>query len=110
VKRLFNETLKGSVDRFISIDGTGLGMTTVGFGSHRYRVTYKGPGGHSYGAFGMASPTHALGRAIAKIADLQVRSQPRTTFKVGGVGGGTSALSAERNWVPVIPPDCARSV
>jgi acetylornithine deacetylase/succinyl-diaminopimelate desuccinylase-like protein len=110
VKRLFNETLKGSVDRFISIDGTGLGMTTVGFGSHRYRVTYKGPGGHSYGAFGMASPTHALGRAIAKIADLQVRSQPRTTFNVGGVGGGTSALSAERNWVPVIPPDCARSV
>jgi acetylornithine deacetylase/succinyl-diaminopimelate desuccinylase-like protein len=75
VKRLFNETLKGTVDRFISIDGTGLGMTNVGVGSHRYRVS-KGPGGHSYGAFGMASPTHALGRAIAKIADLQVRSQP----------------------------------
>jgi acetylornithine deacetylase/succinyl-diaminopimelate desuccinylase-like protein len=102
VKRLFTETLKGSVDRFVSIDGTGLGVTNVGVGSHRYRVTYKGPGGHSYGAFGLASPAHALGRAIAKIADFQVPSQPRTTFNVGRVGGGTSVNSiAFEAWMEV---------
>ena len=93
VKRLFRETLKGAVDRFVSIDGTGLDVTNAGVGSHRYRVTYKGPGGHSYGAFGMASPIHALGRAMAKIAEFQVPSQPRTTFNVGRVGGGTSVNS-----------------
>ena len=90
VKNLFSESLKGEIDKFISVDGTGLGMTNVGVGSMRYRVTYKGPGGHSYGAFGMANPIHAMGRAIAKIADFEVPTNPKTTFNVGRVGGGTS--------------------
>lgn len=90
VKNLFDDSLKGQIDKFISVDGTGLGMTNVGVGSMRYRVTYKGPGGHSYGAFGMANPIHALGRAIAKIADFEVPADPKTTFNVGRVGGGTS--------------------
>ncbi len=90
VKNLFDDSLKGQIDKFVSVDGTGLGMTNVGVGSMRYRVTYKGPGGHSYGAFGMANPIHALGRAIAKIADFEVPADPKTTFNVGRVGGGTS--------------------
>jgi acetylornithine deacetylase/succinyl-diaminopimelate desuccinylase-like protein len=90
MKALFNETMKDQIDRFVSIDGTGLHVTTVAVGSHRYRVTFKGPGGHSYGAFGLANPIDALGRAIAKIAEFQVPSQPRTTFNVGRIGGGTS--------------------
>jgi acetylornithine deacetylase/succinyl-diaminopimelate desuccinylase-like protein len=53
-------------------------------------VTFKGPGGHSFGAFGLANPADALGRAIAKIADIQVPKEPKTTFNVGRVGGGTS--------------------
>jgi tripeptide aminopeptidase len=59
-------------------------------GSNRYHVTYKGRGGHSYGAFGNPNPAHALGRAIAAIADLQVPATPKTTFNVGIVRGGTS--------------------
>jgi len=90
VKRLFNETLKDRIDRFVSIDGDGVGMTYIGVGSIRYRVTFKGPGGHSFGSFGTVNPVHALGRAIAKVADLQVPTMPRTTFNVGRVGGGTS--------------------
>jgi len=90
VKSLFYESLKGEIDKFISVDGTGLGMTNIGVGSMRYRVTFKGPGGHSYGAFGMANPIHAMGRAIAKISDFEVPTNPKTTFNVGRVGGGTS--------------------
>ena len=90
VKNLFQESLRGAIDKFISVDGTGLGTTSVGVGSMRYRVTFKGPGGHSYGAFGMANPIHALGRAIARISDFEVPSEPKTTFNVGRVGGGTS--------------------
>lgn len=93
VKYLFNEGLKGQIDRFVSIDGTGLGITHISVGSLRYRVTFKGPGGHSYGAFGMVNPIHALGRAMAAIGDFQVPNEPRTTFNVGRIGGGTSVNS-----------------
>jgi tripeptide aminopeptidase len=90
MKQLFNDTLKGQVDNFISIDGTGLSVTHTFVGSLRYRVTFKGPGGHSFGAFGLANPIDALGRAVAKISDFQVPVQPKTTFNVGRIGGGTS--------------------
>jgi tripeptide aminopeptidase len=93
MKELFNHTLKGQVDNFVSIDGTGLSVTHTFVGSHRYRVTVKGPGGHSFGAFGLANPIDALGRAVAKISEFQVPSQPKTTFNVGRIGGGTSVNS-----------------
>ena len=53
-------------------------------------MTFKGPGGHSYGAFGMVNPIHALGRAMSRIADFEVPRDPKTTFNVGRIGGGTS--------------------
>jgi acetylornithine deacetylase/succinyl-diaminopimelate desuccinylase-like protein len=90
VRHLFNGEYKGRVNYFISVDGTGLGVTSRAVGSNRYRVTYKGPGGHSYGAFGMPNPIHALGRAIAGISDLQVPTTPKVTFNVGIIQGGTS--------------------
>jgi acetylornithine deacetylase/succinyl-diaminopimelate desuccinylase-like protein len=93
VKYLLREGLKGQIDRFVSIDGTGLGITHIAVGSLRYRVTFKGPGGHSYGAFGMVNPIHALGRAMSRIADFEVPREPRTTFNVGRIGGGTSVNS-----------------
>jgi tripeptide aminopeptidase len=93
MKQLFQETLKDRIDRFVSVDGTGLGITNVGVGSYRYRVTFMGPGGHSYGAFGLANPIHALGRAIALISEFQVPVNPKTTFNVGRIGGGTSINS-----------------
>jgi acetylornithine deacetylase/succinyl-diaminopimelate desuccinylase-like protein len=93
VRHLFGGPMKDSIDYFISVDGTGLGITSGAVGSHRYKVTYKGPGGHSYGAFGMPNPVHALGRAIAKVSEFQVPRDPRTTFSVGVISGGTSVNS-----------------
>ena len=102
VKELFNVTLKDQIDRFVSIDGTGIHVTNVAVGSHRYRVTFKGPGGHSFGAFGLANPMGAMGRAIAKIQEMQVPKQPRTTFNVGRTGGGTSVNSIPfEAWIEV---------
>jgi acetylornithine deacetylase/succinyl-diaminopimelate desuccinylase-like protein len=89
VKHLFAKP-PAKIDYFISVDGTGLGLTSRAVGSNRYRVSFKGPGGHSYGAFGMPSPIHALGRAIAKISAIQVPRTPKTTFNVGIIEGGTS--------------------
>jgi len=93
VKELFGATLKDQIDRFVSIDGTGVHVTNVAVGSHRYRVAFKGPGGHSFGAFGLANPIGAMGRAIAKIEEMQVPKSPKTTFNVGRIGGGTSVNS-----------------
>ncbi|MDQ3635915.1 MAG: M20/M25/M40 family metallo-hydrolase [Acidobacteriota bacterium] len=97
VRHLFNEELKGKITHFISIDGTGLGITTGAVGSKRYRVTFSGPGGHSYGAFGMANPIHAIGRLIAKISEFQTPIEPKTTFSVGMIRGGTSVNSIARD-------------
>ncbi len=94
VKHLYDRELKGTIDRFVSVDGSGNGdIVHIAVGSKRYRVTYKGLGGHSYGAFGIANPVHALGRAIAKISDFRVPATPKTTFNVGVIGGGTSVNS-----------------
>jgi acetylornithine deacetylase/succinyl-diaminopimelate desuccinylase-like protein len=96
VKALFRDNK--DIDGFISIDG--LGITRVvnqATGSHRYEFIFRGPGGHSFQEFGLPSAIHAMGRAIAKISELQTPADPRTTFTVGTVVGGTSvnAIAAE---------------
>ena len=70
VKALFRD--HADIDGFISIDG--LGITRIvnqGTGSHRYEMIFHGPGGHSFQEFGLPSAIHAMGRAIAKISELQ---------------------------------------
>ena len=102
VKHLFDAELKEGADAFVSVDGAGMGVTATAVGSLRYRVTFSGSGGHSYGDFGIANPMHALGRAMARIADLRVPATPRTTFNVGRIGGGTSVNTiASSAWMEV---------
>jgi len=93
-KALFEKTLEGQIDEFISIDGDRVSsVVNTGVGSYRYRVTFTGPGGHSYGAFGIGNPIHAMGRAIDHISQIEVPEKPKTTYNVGRVGGGTSVNS-----------------
>jgi acetylornithine deacetylase/succinyl-diaminopimelate desuccinylase-like protein len=85
---------KARIKQMLAIDGGDTaGVTTGGVGSMRYRVTFKGPGGHSYGAFGLVNPAFAMGAAIAKFGRLEVPSSPKTTYGVGVVRGGTSVNS-----------------
>jgi tripeptide aminopeptidase len=96
MKALFRDHT--DIDGFISIDGLGVDrVVNQGTGSHRYEFVFKGPGGHSFQEFGLPSAIHAMGRAIARIADLQTPSDPKTTFTVGTVSGGTSvnAIASE---------------
>jgi di/tripeptidase len=105
MKHLFQQgPYKGRIDMFISMDGAGGGndITHGAVGSKRYRVTFKGPGGHSYGAFGLVSPAFAMGTAIAKFSDISVPDSPKTTFNVGVVGGGTSVNSIPfESWMEI---------
>ncbi|MDT8428882.1 MAG: M20/M25/M40 family metallo-hydrolase [Pseudomonadales bacterium] len=92
IKAIFRD--HPDIDGFVSIDGSGLTrITTGGTGSRRFEFHFSGPGGHSFGAFGLVSAIHAMGRAIARIADMETPADPKTTFTVGTVSGGTSVNS-----------------
>ena len=93
-------------DVWIDVDGGGLSrVVSMGLGSVRYRVTFEGPGGHSWGAFGTANPAHAMSRAVRyfqDVADTLTRSGPRTSYNVGRIGGGTSVNSVPfESWMEV---------
>jgi acetylornithine deacetylase/succinyl-diaminopimelate desuccinylase-like protein len=94
---------KRRIDAFLSFDGPGVDrITNRALGSRRYRVEFTGPGGHSWGDFGLPNPVHALGRAISRLAAYPVPKDPRTTFNVGSIAGGTS--------VNAIPSEAAMEV
>src|SRR6267143_3791486 len=78
------------IDAFLSFDGAGIDhITNRALGSRRYRVRLRGTGGHSWGDFGVVNPVHALGRAISKLASYPAPKEPRTTFNVGRIEGGS---------------------
>lgn len=86
------------VDSFLSFDGPGVDrITNRALGSRRYRVELAGLGGHSWGDFGLPNPVHALGRAVSRLAAYPAPKEPRTTFNVGRIEGGTSINSIPRN-------------
>jgi acetylornithine deacetylase/succinyl-diaminopimelate desuccinylase-like protein len=104
VRHLFTKgKYKDRAKAFFSIDGSGMDqMTTAGTGSKRYRVTFKGPGGHSYGAFGLVNPMAALGQTVVDLYKVQVPAKPKTTYSASVVGGGTSVNSIpEEVWLQV---------
>jgi len=81
-------------DVWIEVDGGGIeSVVNMGLGSVRYRPTFHGPGGHSWGAFGLANPVHALSRGVRHFQDAAealTRSGAPTSYNVGRLGGGTS--------------------
>ena len=85
---------KDRIAAFFSMDGTSAERVTYGaVGSRRYRVTFAGPGGHSYGAFGLVNPMAPMGTTVVELNKVRVPTQPKTTYMTSVVGGGTSVNS-----------------
>lgn len=104
MKYLFQKgPYRDKIKMFMSMEGGSSDRLTNGaLGSKRYKVTFKGPGGHSYGAFGLVNPAYALGNAMDKFSKMQVPNTPKTTFNVGVIGGGTSVNSIPfESWMEV---------
>ncbi|MHA2502936.1 MAG: M20/M25/M40 family metallo-hydrolase [Candidatus Kariarchaeaceae archaeon] len=103
VKHVFSETYNWKPKYFITIDGTGTTrIVDQGIGSLRYRLYFRGPGGHSYGSFGTVNPAFALGDFMASFSLLKPRPEVLTTFSLGVVGGGTSINAIpEEVWVDI---------
>lgn len=92
--RKLMETYKGRVRAVIAIDGAAIDhITAKALASKRIEVTVTGPGGHSWSDFGQPNPIHALARGVARFVRVRVPAEPRTTFNVGTVEGGTSVNS-----------------
>ena len=105
VKHLFREGAS-KIDSWIAIDGGSAGrVNNAGLGSTRYKAVFKGKGGHSWGAFGLANPHHALGYAINRFtieAKKYTDEGPTTSFNIGRIGGGTSVNSIPfESWMEV---------
>jgi acetylornithine deacetylase/succinyl-diaminopimelate desuccinylase-like protein len=92
VKHLFAPEGMGSeAAGFISLDGAGIDRIVVdGLGSRRYRLTVRGPGGHSWVDWGTPNPIHALTRLGTRFGEIELVHEPRTTLTVSRIGGGKS--------------------
>jgi acetylornithine deacetylase/succinyl-diaminopimelate desuccinylase-like protein len=92
VRHLFLEGRhRDRIAAFFTVDSPDVDrIVTGGIGSKRYRVTFRGPGGHSFGAFGLVNPAYAMARASLALAELPASDAPRTTHCVSVLGGGTS--------------------
>ena len=95
VRHIFGKgRYKDRIAAFFSMDGTSAERVTYGaVGSRRYRVNFKGPGGHSYGAFGLVNPMAAMGTTVVEMNKVRTPAQPKTTYMTSVVGGGTSVNS-----------------
>jgi acetylornithine deacetylase/succinyl-diaminopimelate desuccinylase-like protein len=75
----------------VALEGHNLGRVThVAVGSRRFRITVKGPGGHSWGDFGRANAIHGLSKLIAELDAIPLPRSPKTTLNVGMISGGVS--------------------
>lgn len=95
VRHLFTEgAYKDRVAAFFSFDGSDPSrIVSAAVGSKRYRAIFRGPGGHSYGAFGIVNPMAAMAQATRRLYEIEVPRQPRTTYSASVTGGGVSVNS-----------------
>ena len=95
VRHLFSASpLRPRIGDFISFDGSTVGgVTNSGVGSRRYRVAFVGPGGHSYGAFGIVNPMVAMAGVVQGLYKIVPPTDVKTTYSASTVAGGTSVNS-----------------
>jgi acetylornithine deacetylase/succinyl-diaminopimelate desuccinylase-like protein len=78
---------KGKVDYYIALDGGYEGFTYAGIGINWYRHHFLGPGGHTRSRTPPYSATLPLARAIARIYELKVPTNPSSNLNIGMLGG-----------------------
>lgn len=89
--KAFVADVKGQVAAAIAVEGMKINrIIHVAVGSRRYKIAFSARGGHSWGHFPSPSAIHIMGRAIADISRLEVPTDPKTTYNVGVIHGGTT--------------------
>lgn len=95
VRHLFTKSVyKDRIAAFVSVDGSDPSrIVNQAVGSKRYNIAFTGPGGHSYGAFGIVNPMAAMADAVKRLYETDVPASPRTSYAASVVSGGTSVNS-----------------
>jgi acetylornithine deacetylase/succinyl-diaminopimelate desuccinylase-like protein len=104
VRHLFTQgRYRDKIEAFITVDSPQMDTIVVGgVGSKRYSVHFRGPGGHSFTAFGTVNPMYAMAQAIVALSHIQVPAQPPTTYCASIVGGGTSINAIPQEaWIDI---------
>jgi len=104
VRYLFTENAyRERIASFFTFDGIETqDLVTAGVGSYRYKVTFKGPGGHSLGAFGTVNPAYALGTFLVGMSKIEVPGDPRSSYCASTFQGGTSVNAIpEEVWTEI---------
>jgi len=82
---------RSDIGAVVALEGHNLGRVThIAVGSRRFRITVKGPGGHSWGDFGRPNAIHGLSKLIAELDAIPLPRSPKTTLNVGMISGGVS--------------------
>ena len=94
MRHLFQSSWAERIGRTLVLDGAAIDtISAEAIGSRRFEVVIHGPGGHSWSDFGAANPISALARGLARFVGTSVPQEPKTTFNVGVIQGGTSVNS-----------------
>lgn len=78
---------KAHIDHYIALDGGYEGFTYGAIGINWYRHHFIGPGGHTRSRTPPYSATLPLARAIQRIYDLKVPTDPSSNLNIGMLGG-----------------------
>jgi acetylornithine deacetylase/succinyl-diaminopimelate desuccinylase-like protein len=104
IRYLFTENpYRERIASFFTFDGIETqDLVTAGVGSYRYKVAFKGPGGHSLGAFGTVNPAYALGSFLVGMSKIEVPGDPRSSYCASTFSGGTSVNAIpEEVWTEI---------
>ena len=78
---------KGRIGHYIALDGGYEGFTYGGIGINWYKHHFVGPGGHTRSRNPPYSASLPLARAIARIYQIPLPSNPPTNINIGMLGG-----------------------
>ena len=83
----FTKDNRGKVDYYVALDGGYEGFTYAGIGINWYRHHFIGPGGHTRSRTPPYSAALPLARAISRIYELKVPTNPSSNLNIGMLGG-----------------------
>ena len=90
--RQIMKTYAGRIKKVYAFDAQYTSIVHRTVGSHRYEITVKTEGGHSFGDFGNQNAIHAASQLICRLYEAQLpkKENTKTTYNVGEIRGGTS--------------------
>ena len=85
--KFYTKENKGKINYYVALDGGYEGFTYAGIGINWYRHHFIGPGGHTRSRTPPYSASLPVARAIERIYELKVPTNPSSNLNIGMLGG-----------------------